>query len=71
MEKKKLIVMASWDKQIERTWSGSAYSVAKSLERYYDVLYVNLQIGKLLRIMRKLSQMPYLGLLFGYLYEFI
>lgn len=71
MEKKKLIVMASWDKPIEKTWSGSAYSVAKSLERYYDVLYVNLQIGQLLRIMRKLSQIPYLGLLFGYLYEII
>lgn len=69
--KKRLIVLASWATPIEKTWSGSAYSAAKALEDYYDVIYLDLHIGSIHMFIRKLSNYPYIGLFFGFLYELI
>ena len=70
-KKHKLIVLSNWTSPLEKSWSGTTYSLTKALERYYDVEIKSLAIGRWLKLLARLSQVPLFGLLFGALYDFI
>ncbi len=68
-KKQKLIVLSNWTYPLEKSWSGTTYSLTKALERYYDVEIKSLAIGKWLSRLYRLSHLPLLGQLFGILYD--
>lgn len=70
-KKRKLIVLSNWTYPLEKSWSGTTYSLTKALERYYDVEIKSLAIGRWLKLLARLSHVPLFGLLFGALYDFI
>lgn len=69
VKKNKLIVLSNWTYPLEKSWSGTTYSLTKALEKYYDVEIKNLSIGKCLNTLDRLSQLPLLGTFFGFLYD--
>lgn len=71
MSKNKLVVLANWATPLEKTWSGTTYSLTKALSQFYDVEIKNLAVGRLLRILDRLSQVQLFGRVFGSLYDTI
>ena len=67
--KHKLIILSNWTTPIEKTWSGTTYSLTKALSQYYDIEIKNLSIGKFLKILEKLSHIQGLGIIFGMMYD--
>lgn len=70
-KKRKLIVLSNWTYPLEKSWSGTTYSLTKALENYYDVEIKSLSIGRLLKQIDRLSQLPLFGQLFGSLYDIL
>lgn len=70
-KKHKLIVLSNWTYPLEKSWSGTTYSLTKALGEYYDVEIKSLSIGKSLKLLNRLSHSPLLGQLFGALYDMI
>ena len=70
-KKHKLIVLSNWTYPLERSWSGTTYSLTKALGLYYDVEIKSLSIGRWLKLLNRLSHLPLLGQLFGALYDII
>lgn len=67
--KHKLIILSNWTTPIEKTWSGTTYSLTKALSLYYDVEIKDLSIGKFLKTLEKLSHIQSLGIVFGMMYD--
>lgn len=67
--KHKLIILSNWTTPIEKSWSGTTYSLTKALSQYYDTEIRNLAIGKFLKTFEKLSRIAGIGILFGMMYD--
>lgn len=67
--KQKLIVLSNWTYPLEKSWSGTTYSLTKALGKYYDVEIKSLAIGRWLKRLERLSHLALIGQLFGALYD--
>lgn len=67
--KHKIIILSNWKMPMEKSWSGTTYHLTKALEQYYEVDIKNLSIGWILRTIQKLSRLPLVGVLFGFIYD--
>lgn len=68
-KKHKLIVLSNWIHPLEKSWSGTTYSLTKALGKYYDVEIKDLSIGKGLKMLSRMSRLPCIGEFFGFLYD--
>lgn len=66
---KKLIVLANWATPIEKTWSGTTYSITKALSNYYQIETRDLKRGRLLNLLNRLSTQPIIGYICGKLFD--
>ena len=69
IKKRKLIVLSNWTYPLEKSWSGTTYSLTKALENYYDVEIKSLSIGGYLNTLARLSRLPLIGTFFGFLFD--
>ena len=44
MQMKKLIIITNWAHPIEKTWSGTSYSLVSSLKSFFEVEIKNLNL---------------------------
>ncbi len=68
---KKLIVLANWDRPLEKTWSGTTFSLTQALKKYYDVDVKDLNIPRFLTRIDFCSRIPLIGVFFGWLYDLL
>lgn len=67
--KHKIIILSNWTMPLEKSWSGTTYSLTKALENYYNVDIKNLAIGNWLKTINRLSEIPLVGIIFGFIYD--
>lgn len=70
-KKHKLIVLSNWTYPLEKSWSGTTFSLTKALGKYYDVEIKNLEIGNWMNKLYRLSHLPILGQIFGTIYDIL
>lgn len=66
--KNKLIILSDWTYPLEKTWSGTPFSIANALSSFYNIIYIKTPIDRFMLLLRKLSKLPIIGSLLGALY---
>lgn len=67
--KNKLIVLSSWTEPMEKTWSGTTWSMTQALSKYYDVEIRDLKIPNWLDWVERFSRIPLIGVWFGCFFD--
>ena len=67
--KHKIIVLSNWTYPLEKSWSGTTYSLTQALSKYYDVDIKSIDAGKWFGRCERLASLPIIGKVFGLLYD--